>query len=214
MCGAAMNDEKRFWLGSAVTIVLAVSVAAIQSDFASGSQTDRLLRVALYCGIGLAGLASLWVITKLSPAVRRIRVQNLARVAWIVSAMIAVAALWLGVGWLRSPSGVGPVSPSTATKSAQATGPDRAFELPDALLGKSWALDGESCDKDAIRFDRRGRDLVANPMGSPPILYQISIMSDKRLVTTRNKRTVIFEVARAGFIYVDGGYRRWYHLCG
>jgi hypothetical protein len=111
----------------------------------------------------------------------------------------AVVALW-AVTQRYLPGPANRVSPADA--------------LAAQLSNKEWALDGESCERDGIRFTAQESELVAHPKRSGTMHYRLLSANGQRLVTEYHDRLVIFEIRSDGFTYIDRGSEGWYRLCG
>lgn len=82
------------------------------------------------------------------------------------------------------------------------------------LANKEWALDGESCERDAIHFVSQGGELVGYPKRASAFHYRILNSNGQRLAAEYHQRLVIFQIEPNGFTYIDGGSEQWYRLCG
>lgn len=91
---------------------------------------------------------------------------------------------------------------------------DPLRELASQLARSEWALNGESCERDGIRFAVEGNELVARPMGAPVIRYRLVRARGQQLTTELNSSPVIFEIRADGFTHIEGEHMRWFQLCG
>ena len=214
-----MNDDDRLWLNLKLGLVIGVVLAAAGALFQRASTNEVLAGSAILVALGLIGIALV-----------RAGVHGHAAPFWRSSAgrralaAVLIAAVTLGGAYAAWSVWTGPAAETEAVAGLKDSPPEaapvpsedrraRILAAASRLAGREWALEGERCAPDGIRFSLEGNELVALPKDSPPMRHSIVDAAGQKLTTRVDGRTVEFLIREDGFIYVDGGVERWFQLC-
>ncbi|HEV7659248.1 MAG TPA: hypothetical protein VGO55_05320 [Allosphingosinicella sp.] len=128
----------------------------------------------------------------------------------------ALVVIWFAVQRLLAPFGTASSAPSNQVTTPTETAVERADPirtLATQLAVKEWVLNGESCERDGIRFAVEGNELAAYPMGAPLMRYRLVGARGQQLTAELDGSPVIFEIRADGFTHIAGGRMRWFQLC-
>lgn len=107
-----------------------------------------------------------------------------------------------------------PLTNGVASPAIPAAAPaNQLIELATQLSRNEWVLNGESCERDGIRFAVEGYELQALPRGFPARRYRLVRAAGQQLTTDLDGSPVIFEIRADGFTHIAGENVTWFQLC-
>jgi len=196
-----MDSDEQFWIGLSGAAVLTVLAAVLSVALTTGWTSELVLRAFIYSVSGVIIVCALRLVLK-----RRSIASAGSRARKAIGALM-LAALLVAFGyaiWMITR----PAPPPEKTPAPDAT---RALAIQ--LSRSEWAQNGESCERDGIRFAVEGNELAAYPMGARVIRYRLVSARGHQLTTDLDGTPVTFEVRADGFTHIEGEHERWFLLC-
>ena len=212
-----MEIDETTWFILKVTVVATIASAGLQVALASGFSSLLVAQtmLAVAAGLGCLSLSRIWLRRRhITPFAALGGRKVIRAVAIGIGCLMTVVALWLSTNRLLSAIQDSGAEATPKVVQSPSTPIERATMLAARLTAGSWAMEGESCERDRIRFRVEGDQLVGELLDAEPIRYRLMNAAASKLSTLLNGRQIDFEIEETGFAHVDRGQMQWFRRCG